>query len=102
MRIYEYWANRYAYLCALFHIDIYAYLCYYNIRKSKEPQQQATGREVKNMKRRKVRFCDAARVAGYEEWWQVPIENMGFCKDGVTRWYFFEAEDGTPCVTFKY
>lgn len=54
------------------------------------------------MKRRKVRFCDAARVAGCEEWWQVAIENMGFCKDGVTRWCFFESKDGTPCVTFKY
>lgn len=59
-------------------------------------------REENDVKRRKVSICDAAKVAGYDEWWQVPIENMGFCRDGVTRWYFFEAEDGTPCVTFKY
>lgn len=54
------------------------------------------------MKRKYVRFCDAAKVAGYDEWWEVEYENMGFCKDGVTRWYHFDAADGTPCFTIKY
>ena len=54
------------------------------------------------MKRTYVRFAEAAKVAGYDEWWEVEYENMGFCKDGVTRWYWFDAEDGTPCYTLKY
>lgn len=29
------------------------------------------------------------------------IEDMGFCKDGVTRWYHFIAVDGKPAYTFK-
>lgn len=32
----------------------------------------------------------------------VDVENMGFCKDGVTRWYHFDNEDGEPCVYYKY
>lgn len=32
----------------------------------------------------------------------VEVENMGFCKDGVTRWYHFTNEDGKPAVYFKY
>lgn len=54
------------------------------------------------MKRKFVNFRDAAKVAGYDEWWEVECENMGFCKDGVTRWYHFSAVDGTPCYTLKY
>lgn len=54
------------------------------------------------MRRKKVNIADAPKTAGVDKWWQVPIENMGFCRDGVTRWYFFDAMDGTPCVTFKY
>lgn len=53
------------------------------------------------MKRKFVRFKDAATVAGCEERWQVEYDNMGFCKDGVTRWYYFDAEDGTPCYTLR-
>lgn len=29
------------------------------------------------------------------------IENMGFCRDGVTRWYHFETVDGVPAYTLK-
>ena len=29
------------------------------------------------------------------------IENMGFCKDGVTRWYHFTDINGNPCYTLK-
>lgn len=32
----------------------------------------------------------------------VDVENMGWCKDGVTRWYFFTNEDGNPAVYYKY
>lgn len=30
------------------------------------------------------------------------IENMGFCRDGKTRWYHFESVDGEPAFTLKY
>lgn len=30
------------------------------------------------------------------------IENMGYCKDGTTRWYWFESVDGEPAYTLKY
>ena len=29
------------------------------------------------------------------------VENMGFCKDGVTRWYHFESVEGVPAYTLK-
>lgn len=32
----------------------------------------------------------------------VDVEDMGFCKDGVTRWYHFTNEDGQPAVYYKY
>ena len=32
----------------------------------------------------------------------VDVTNMGFCKDGTTRWYHFINEDGIPAVYFKY
>lgn len=32
----------------------------------------------------------------------VDVENMGFCKDGTTRWYHFHDEDGRPAVYYKY
>lgn len=32
----------------------------------------------------------------------VEVENMGFCKDGVTRWYHFTNADGKPAVYYKY
>ena len=31
----------------------------------------------------------------------VDVENMGFCKDSVTRWYIFDL-DGEACIYFKY
>lgn len=33
-------------------------------------------------------------------YWVEP-ENMGWCKDGVTRWYTFDGPDGKPCIYFK-
>ncbi len=32
----------------------------------------------------------------------VDVENMGFCKDGVTRWYHFIDSEGNPAVYYKY
>jgi len=32
----------------------------------------------------------------------VDVENMGYCRDGVTRWYFFNDENGNPAVYYKY
>ena len=32
----------------------------------------------------------------------VDVENMGFCKDGVTRWYHFTDENGSPAVYYKH
>lgn len=31
----------------------------------------------------------------------VEVENMGWCRDGVTRWYHFADEDGNPAVYYK-
>ena len=31
----------------------------------------------------------------------VDVENMGYCKDGITRWYMFDM-NGEPCIYFKY
>lgn len=32
----------------------------------------------------------------------VEVEDMGWCKDGVTRWYHFEDENGNPAVYYKH
>ncbi len=32
----------------------------------------------------------------------VDVENMGFCRDGITRWYHFTDAEGDPAVYFKY
>ena len=32
----------------------------------------------------------------------VDVENMGWCKDGVTRWYHFTNGAGQPAVYFKH
>ena len=31
----------------------------------------------------------------------VEVENMGFCRDGVTRWYTFTNESGEPAIYYK-
>ena len=64
------------------------------------------------MKKRKyVRYADALDVAkgkDYAEYLRTQgvrtpeWDNMGWCKDGVTRWYHFESADGKPCYTLKY
>ena len=32
----------------------------------------------------------------------VDVENMGWCKDGKTRWYHFTNEAGQPAVYYKF
>ena len=32
----------------------------------------------------------------------VDVEDMGWCKDGVTRWYHFTNAEGKPAVYYKY
>lgn len=32
----------------------------------------------------------------------VEVESMGWCRDGVTRWYHFTDESGSPAVYYKY
>ena len=32
----------------------------------------------------------------------VDVENMGWCKDGKTRWYHFTNESGQPAVYYKF
>lgn len=31
----------------------------------------------------------------------VDVDDMGWCKDGVTRWYTFTNTDGEPAIYFK-
>lgn len=58
------------------------------------------------MKRRVVTLDEVRQVTGNFNkdegiMVMVDVENMGWCKDGVTRWYHFELE-GEPVVYFKY
>lgn len=32
----------------------------------------------------------------------VDVTNMGFCADGVSRWYHFENAKGEPCIYIKH
>ena len=32
----------------------------------------------------------------------VDVEDMGFCADGVTRWYHFTNAKGEPAVYYKF
>lgn len=31
----------------------------------------------------------------------VEVENMGYCKDGKTRWYHFTDGNGVPAIYYK-
>ena len=58
------------------------------------------------MKRKKVTLEDVRKYTGdYDETHgilaMIDVDDMGFCKDGVTRWYHFDM-DGVPCVYYKY
>ena len=59
--------------------------------------------------KRKVMTLDQIRAESYLEDKDqlgicalVDVENMGFCKDGVTRYYFFTNNAGEQCVYFKH
>lgn len=43
---------------------------------------------------------EAAKTAGIMA--LVDVENMGWCRDGKTRWYHFTNAAGQPAVYFKY
>lgn len=32
----------------------------------------------------------------------VAVEDEGYCKDGVTRWYTFTDNNGNPAIYFKH
>lgn len=32
----------------------------------------------------------------------VEVENMGWCRDGCTRWYTFTDYDDVPCIYFRH
>ena len=64
-----------------------------------------------NMKRRVMSINEIRKESIYFQMTQdlsagicalVDVENMGFCKDGVTRWYHFTEEEGNPAVYYKY
>ena len=60
------------------------------------------------MSRRYVPITEVPKAMGYENWSELNRfcadlwENMGFCKDGVTRWYHFTADNGEACYTLKH
>ena len=49
---------------------------------------------------------DAREMYDYPNDWGMmacyDVENMGFCKDGKTRWYHFTSVDGVPAYTLKH
>lgn len=62
------------------------------------------------MKRKYIPLWKALKEAreryGYPDDWGMmacyEVENMGFCKDGVTKWYHFDDINGEPAYTLKY
>ena len=59
--------------------------------------------------KRKVMTIDQIRAESYLEDKDklgicalVDVENMGFCKDDVTRWYAFTNAEGEECIYFKH
>ena len=68
-------------------------------------------KEIKKMKRRKMTIDEIREESWYFAETQdteagicalVDVEDMGYCKDGVTRWYYFNDADGNPAVYYKY
>ena len=43
---------------------------------------------------------ETAKTAGIMS--LVDVENMGFCKDGKTRWYYFTNAAGKPAAYYEY
>ena len=64
---------------------------------------------TKTMKRKYIPIGEALRQAreefGYPKEYGIcacyDIENMGFLKDGVSRWYQFTDVNGNPAYTIK-
>ena len=68
-------------------------------------------KEIKKMKRRKMTIDEIREESWYFAETQdmeagicalVDVEDMGYCKDGVTRWYYFNDADGNTAVYYKY
>lgn len=61
-----------------------------------------------NMSRKYVPISKVPTVMGYNNWNELNTycvdlwENMGFCKDGISRWYHFTSDNGEPCYTIKH
>lgn len=59
------------------------------------------------MKRKFVSIKDVPSAMGYCTWDEMDRfcadlwENMGFCRDGVTKWYHFTNTSGEACYTLK-
>lgn len=61
------------------------------------------------MKRRFIPLWKALQEArnffGYPESYGIcacyEVENMGFCEDGISRWYHFTDINGNPAYTIK-
>lgn len=56
--------------------------------------------------RRRVTLDEVRKIVGNDNpdegiLAMVDVENMGFCKDGVTRWYKFDL-DGEPVIYYKF
>lgn len=51
--------------------------------------------------RKFVPWQEVPAAAGYDEHWEIEWENLGFCRDGVTRWYHFTDAEGVPCYTLR-
>lgn len=67
-------------------------------------------REVVFMKRRVMSLSEVREESTYFHMTNdlsagicalVDVENMGYCRDGVTRWYTFYDECGRPAIYFK-
>ena len=62
------------------------------------------------MKRRVMKLDEIRNISSYFQethdmsagvWALVDLENMAFCKDGVTRFDMFNDENGNPAIYFK-
>ena len=49
---------------------------------------------------------DARKMHGYPDDWGMcacyDVDDLGYCKDGKTKWYHFTSVDGVPAFTLKY
>jgi hypothetical protein len=53
-------------------------------------------------KPRKVTAKELLEIFDVEEIWQIDPLNMGWCKDGCTKWYTYETPDGEVVYWVKH